>query len=618
MNEDISKNNNVEYYNSIGFRCGLEIHQRLATSEKLFCSCTAENLNESIEAIIERRQRAVAGEMGHVDRSTMFESKKQRSFFYNIFQKGSCLVDIDEEPPHKLNMQALQFALEISAAMHAEIPDEIQIMRKEVVDGSDPSAFQRTMLISYNGILKVSNLNIKIPSIFLEEESSGIAESNELKAIYNINRLGVPLIEIDTDSWISCPADAEIIAKQIGLLLRITTNVMRGIGSIRQDVNVSISGGTRVEIKGVQELDTMKELIENEVHRQQTLIAIKQKLLERQGHVSNPVDITHLFKDTQVKIIKNILDNGSVYGMKLEGFAGILGIEVMPDRRFGTEISDYVKSSGIKGIIHSDEDLQKYEFSQSELLSVKELLGIQSDDAFIIIAGSDAKRVESAIQIAKQRAEYALLGVPPETRAADPDSPTSRFMRFLPGGSRMYPETDAMPIETSEQEYKKMLENAVDVDSVKARLHAQIKNDQLADQMLLSQKFEMFNKLVANTHAEPILIATILLERMKELKREGIDADSISESTLIYIFNLYSNNKITKSAIVEILKHVPKNVDEVEKIINDNSLKRLSEEDLREIIEEFKDEKINVIRKKIMEKYRNNVDGSELNRIIGG
>ncbi len=235
------------FYRQLGFKCGLEIHQRLDTAEKLFCHCSPKLDDTEFLGTVERRQRAVAGELGRVDWATEFEGSKKRSFVYQVYRTSVCLVDVDEEPPHDLNDEALDIALRIVANLHAHVPDELEVMRKVVIDGSDPSAFQRTLLIGYDGYIEVNGKRISIPSIFLEEESSGIVSSDSEKVVYDVRRLGIPLVEIDTAPEISSPEEAKEVAKAIGLLLRLVGSVQRGIGTIRQDVNVSIAKGARVE-----------------------------------------------------------------------------------------------------------------------------------------------------------------------------------------------------------------------------------------------------------------------------------------------------------------------------------------------------------------------------------
>lgn len=220
-----------DYYKSIGFMCGLEIHQRLATKEKLFCACPAlVSEGHMPVASVVRYQRAVAGELGAVDATAKFEEMRNRSFKYNVFDDDTCLVELDEEPPHTINMEALGIALSVASALKMRVVDEIQPMRKGVIDGSDPSAFQRTAMVALNGSIELNGIKVSMPSMFLEEESCGIVKSNEESVVYGIDRLGIPLIEVDTDPYIPNPTVARDLALHIGTLMRLTGKVQRGIG----------------------------------------------------------------------------------------------------------------------------------------------------------------------------------------------------------------------------------------------------------------------------------------------------------------------------------------------------------------------------------------------------
>ncbi len=607
----------AEYYEKLGFKCGLEIHQRLATKEKLFCACTAMPMKEDKQvATIERRQRAVAGELGSVDISSRFEAERGRKFIYQAFKHSTCLVDIDEEPPHELNREALEISLLIAKALNAEVPDEIEPMRKGVVDGSDPSAFQRTMLIGYDGYIDADGTKIAIPSIFLEEESSGIVSSDSEKVVYDVSRLGIPLVEIDTAPTIKTPQEAKKVAMEIGLLLRLTFKVQRGIGSIRQDVNVSIREGNRVEIKGFQDLASMDKIIENEVERQLKLIEIAKELSSRKAKIHEYKDLTKTFEKTGAKIIRNSLkNNGVVYGFRLEGFKGLLGREVNLGRRLGTEISDYAKLAGVGGIIHSDENLASYGISEEEISNVNMELGLSTNDAFIIIA-AEKETCANAIRFAQQRAEQAIHGVPKETRAADSSTLTTKFLRPLPGGSRMYPETDAMPIAVSGELIAEAKKNAPNIDAMKKKLEQEIGNKQLAEQMLWSTKLQSYETIVKESKAKPSLVAAVLLEKMTELRRNGYDVESIDDSVLAYIMSLNAEGKITKVAIEELLKELPKSKNDVDLIIKSKNLSRISGKELKELVSKFggsKEERI----KKIMSEYRARVDGDELLSVLG-
>ncbi|MGC8675985.1 MAG: Glu-tRNA(Gln) amidotransferase subunit GatE [Candidatus Micrarchaeia archaeon] len=605
-----------KFYKDVGFMCGLEIHQRLATAEKLFCSCSASLSSDTAIAKVERRQRAVAGELGKIDMSTAFESSKNRKFVYNVFKKETCLVDIDEEPPHDLNRQALAIALEIAAAFNAKVPDELEVMRKVVVDGSDPSAFQRTVLIGYDGYVKVNNKKIRIPSIFLEEESSGIEYSDKEMVVYNVDRLGIPLVEIDTDPEIATPAEARETAKQIGLLLRLTGKVQRGIGTIRQDVNVSIKGGARTEIKGFQDLDSMPEVIDNEIERQLALISIRDMLSKRKPAVAEAHDLSDIFAGTSCELIKKSLDSaGMVLGMKLKGFEGALGKEVNKGRRLGSEISDYAKLAGVGGILHSDEDLAHYGISEEEISKMKKALDIAKGDAFIIVVGP--KDVcYTAMDYAKQRAMLAMREVPKETRAIDNKTLVTKFLRPLPGGSRMYPETDTRPIAISQSEYSRMLKSIKKPEAVQAELEKEIENKDLAYQMLWSPLLSTYNEILNKTGAPGYVVAPVLLEKYTELRRQGVEVDSIGIDALLAIFEEYKANAITKAAIEELLKQVPKSRKDVAEIIKSKNLQRITGRRLEELVAELGDKPKDAAVKEIMSKYRLVVDGTELNKIL--
>ncbi|MHB1830619.1 MAG: Glu-tRNA(Gln) amidotransferase subunit GatE [Candidatus Micrarchaeaceae archaeon] len=616
-----------EYYKKLGFKCGLEIHQRLATRQKLFCSCSAEITGDENIGQVSRRQRAVVGELGAMDRSTSFESSRKRKFIYNIFRNTSCLVDIDEEPPHKVNRDAIEIALRFASAFGSKVPDEIEPMRKEVVDGSDTSAFQRSMMVAYDGKIEANGRHIPITSVFLEEESSGIESNSNDSVVYNIDRQGIPLIEIDTDPSISTPQEAKEVALKIGMILRLTgrrdgkavaSEVQRGIGTIRQDVNVSIAGGTRVEVKGLQEIGSVDLLIENEVERQIRLIEIKKELVARQAKVDgSSVDLSKILGSVSGNIIGDTLSKGGVVlGSRLQGFAGILGMEISQDRRLGSEISDYAKMAGVKGIIHSDEDLSKYGIGDSEIRMIRSELVVNDLDSFILIA-ADKDACTMAMSFALDRARMALTEVPPETRAvSDSKKGTTRFMRPLPGGSRMYPETDSEPILISRQYYDGIQKQTVYMEDRLVAIRKEISNQQLAEQMAYSVRLPLYEYITSNVSGINIVVAATLLEKIKELERSGISVD-IDKDVMVHLFKAYAAGEITKAAIGEVMKNSPKSINDTDRIISEKSLARISGERLKELILKEKKASKGDLAKELMSKYRLNVDGDEFNVILG-
>jgi len=259
-------------YKKIGFKCGLEIHNRLNTKTKLFCGCRPSFSEDRPFTFVKRKMRAVAGELGQVDAAALYEYLKDRVFNYSCYKEETCLVDIDEEPPHAMSKEALEIVLQIAKLLKADVPDEVHIMRKIVVDGSNVASFQRTAIVGMNGMLETSQGNVGIANISLEEESAVTVGQKGSEISYRLDRLGIPLVEIGTAPDIKSPEHAKEVAEKIGMIVRSTGKSQRGIGVTREDLNVSISKGARVEIKGVQELDMIPALIENEVKRQQAMI----------------------------------------------------------------------------------------------------------------------------------------------------------------------------------------------------------------------------------------------------------------------------------------------------------------------------------------------------------
>ncbi len=607
-------------YKDIGFLCGLEIHQRLLTEHKLFCKCPAVINLSSPEVKITRRQRAVAGELGNIDMSASFEEKKSRDFVYAINGNNACLVDIDEEPPGEINRDALLTALSMADALSMKIPYEVQPMRKGVVDGSNPSAFQRTMVVGLDGSIKLHGRTLRIPSISLEEESAGIIKTEQGVAEYDCQRIGIPLIEIDTDQYIKDPEEAKEAALYIGKMMRITGRVQRGIGSIRQDVNVSISDGARVEIKGLQEVAYLDRYVENEVLRQIALTEIKKELKRRRAKVEKAKSLTMILKETKSRLISsNLQSGGAVYGFKLEGFGGLLGKEVNPDRRLGTEISDYAKMAGVKGLIHSDEKLSDYGITSAEEKAIREELGAKKNDAFIIITGEGAQ-VENAIFYTAGRAKGAIEGVPSETRGVhDTKLFTTKFLRPIPGGARMYPETDVLPVTIEKRVREEAHTISPDIERTLSEFKRELGSEELANQMLASYRLDLYKKLSSETKAEKKFIANILLQKFVELSRNGYKTDSIEEAELVKAFKEYASGKITKKGVEELIKGLAEG-GKTSEIIYKSHLKKKTMAEIKQIIEGIKRREPSIPKERIisrvMAEYGTVVDGEEVKDMV--
>jgi len=605
-------------------RCGIEIHQRLATKNKLFCDCSTQIVDEEPMGVIIRKQRAVAGELGEVDAAALHEYSVGRTYIYQVFPSTTCLVETDSEPPHPLNQDALDIAIEIALLLNAHVVDEVQVMRKTVIDGSNTGGFQRTAVVGLNGFIETSKGRIAIPTICLEEESSGIVGEERGKVTYRLDRLGIPLVEIATSSDIKSPEHAKETAEKLGMLLRVTGKVQRGIGTIRQDVNVSVEGGARVEIKGAQELGLIPKIVEKELKRQEALIKIKEELAKRfkksKPGKEKAVDITDVFSKTSSKLIARGIERGmEVFAIKLENFFGLLGTELYENRRFGTELSDYAKANAdIGGIIHSDEKLEKYGITSKEVEEIKKKLNAREKDAFVIVIDEE-DRASKALEAVYERALQAFEGAQKEVRKVLPDGGTS-YMRPLPGSSRLYPETDIPPVRITKERIEIIRKKLPETVEERKTSLLKLLNEELANKLLVSENLRFFEMVVDKTKVDPVLVATTLEETIVSLRRAGIPVENLSEEKLFGLFKEYKSGRFVKAAIPEILSFVAKNPSKrVDDAIREMKLEKISKTELEKIVkkavEENKGDK-KLAFNRIMSEYRLRVEAKDVMHIL--
>ncbi|MFP3949994.1 MAG: Glu-tRNA(Gln) amidotransferase subunit GatE [Candidatus Micrarchaeia archaeon] len=588
-------------------KCGIEIHQRLDTG-KLFCRCPSTLTEEEKPDLrIIRNLRASESEMGELDRAARLEQEKQLDFEYDVFRKNCCLVEIDEEPPLPMDQEALLVALGVAQQLQMRVADQVHVMRKIVVDGSNTSGFQRTALLATNGFIETSQGKVGIDTIAIEEESAGIIETKKdgMKH-YRLDRLGIPLIELATSPDIVSGEHCREVAEKIGMVLRATGKAARGLGTIRQDVNISIPGGARVEIKGVQDLRLIPKLIEIEINRQKTLLEI----LERLRNVppeENPriTDLSNIFSNTESSFInRGLLSGKRVLGFRLDSHKGVLGTELQPGKRYGTELADYAKTAGVKGIIHSDEDLSKYGISAQESRKVEEALGASGGDAFIIVLAEEGQARMALARVAERAAPREIPG---QTRRVNPDGTTS-YMRPLPGKARMYPETDIRPIELSEGLLEEARSQAGEGLEAKQKKLEGLLNPEMAKRMLKSRHTRTFEKLV-EMGVEPMLAATTLEDTLVSLRREGKEIRD-PDRVLPEVFRHYLEGKFVKAALPVILPEVSSGKSPAE-VIEEKNLHKITGEELKELVE-----KHNKNMGEIMKNYRLRVDAKEVKEVM--
>lgn len=610
-------------------KAGLEIHQQLdpgnqlgVTGRKLFCRCPCTLREDSPDVIVRRFLRPVASELGARDLTSETEAGKKRTFVYEAYSDSTCLVEIDEEPPKSIDPDALETALLISKSLNCAILPEVHTMRKAIIDGSCPSGFQRTALVARDGFVEVSGKRIGIESVCIEEDAGRIIASEDNSATFRLDRLGIPLVEITTAPDISSPKEAREVAGRIGLLLRMTGRVGRGLGTIRQDINVSADRGARVELKGVQSLGEIPIIVERELARQDALVRIGEKYGQAlskasEGKVPLPTaELTDCFSGTECKLLKG----KRVFGRSFPGIAGMLKEPLDEGRTFGKEVAEKVRVlTKAKGFIHTDEDISKYRISPEEISKARKALFAGENDLVFIVTGESSFDFEGPLNGIEERIFSAGKGVPGETRKANTDN-SSSFLRPISGSARFYPETDVSPVETAP-----LLGKLVRIEAPEERL-ASLKSlglsEKLAEGILVSEKYWFFQKAL-DAKIPATLSATLVEETIPYLERKSaFDISKLPEESVGLFLKRVGEGKILREAIPGALESLGRG----ESI--PDSQKSLDKEDVSEEIGSLVREKAEYIRKEglpramsglmgiAMEKFRGRVAGSELKSLI--
>ena len=605
--------------------CGIEIHQQLDT-KKLFCSCDS-HLCEDGQGAVYRRLRPTTSEMGEVDRAALAQFQRHMGYRYQCCEGTSCLVELDEEPPHDVNADAMQIALTFSEMLEANIIDEIHFMRKIVVDGSNTSGFQRTALIATDGKVKVGDRDISILSVCLEEDAARKVETKGDEILYRLDRLGIPLIEVATGPDMRTPEEVMEVAYRLGTLLRATRRVKRGIGTIRQDLNISIPGGARIELKGVGDLKMIPDYVRNEVNRQKMLIRVKTILNDR-GTIAvpfEPIDVTEVFKTCESKVIKGALDDkGKVIAVRLPGFAGVMNGD-NKTLRLGSEMAQRARTKGVKGIFHSDE-LPNYGIEQSYVDDLRSFLGMTGEnDAFVICAARE-KKATDALEAAVIRANEALEGVPEETRDPLPDG-TTKYSRPLPGAARMYPETDVPPTTITGERLQQVRDNMPEFpEQIEKRLVDQYGiNQQQARQIVRQSNDELFERIAKDRAMAPIA-ATMFLNAYSEMEHDGIDTHVFTDDAILGLFSMLKDGRFAKEALPSILREMATGTS-AEDAIKKLGVEAVDAGEAAAIIEKIVNERADFVREKgmgaigglmgpVMGALRGKIDGKQANQLL--
>ena len=449
-----------EIWEGLGFKCGLEVHQQLKTEKKLFCRCHAGRYHDFnvYDAEIVRHMRPTLSELGGYDGTALMEFKTRKKIVYRINNDSACTYEVDDTPPFMLNREALSHAMQIALLTKLKIVGELHITRKQYLDGSIPTGFQRTTILGIEGEFPISNKNIRVIQFSIEEDSCREVSDERHTRVYYADRLGMPLIETVTYPDMITPWEAEEAAQSIRFIARSSGKVRVGIGAAREDVNVSVTGGTRVEIKGVAHISWIPKLTHNEAFRQKSLLKIKEIVKQR---IKDPDkwDIHHVVLDASewkhVPCLKNAAEGGwKLIAVNLPQFGGILSYFNQPKRQFADEIADRLKVIAClekPNMLHSEQiDFTVEQHADAaepqavDWQKVKQLFKSADTDAQILFWAPD-EDIKTALETIAERCKMAFTGVPNETRKSLPNGITL-FERVLPGADRMYPDTDSAPI----------------------------------------------------------------------------------------------------------------------------------------------------------------------------
>jgi len=584
-------------YEALGFKCGLEVHQQLNTREKLFCRCPVGLYQkfDDFDAELIRHMRPTLSEMGTYDGTALMEFKTKKNITYRIKNRTTCTYEIDDTPPFPINREALEYAIGISLLLKQSIVGELHITRKQYLDGSIPTGFQRTAIVGIEGEIPLRHKTVRIIQLSVEEDSCREVSDIGHERTYTTDRLGIPLIETVTHPDMTTPEEAREAAHYIRFLNRSTGTVRTGIGAAREDVNVSVRGGSRVEIKGVSHIYWIPELTHNEAFRQKALLGIKKELLSR---IPNPTAWKPAFKtlnfdisDIEYPPIKSAMDRGwKLVAGNLPNFQGILSFFIQPGQTFADELIGRLKVIAClekPNMVHS-EDLKPV-FNEDMLEKRSRLLGSGPKDAQVVIWGPE-EDITTAIETIEERCRMAFAGVPNETRKALKNR-TTIFERVLPGADRMYPDTDSAPIPI-EDDY---------IETIRAGLPQalNVTLKQLEDwkippdtrpYILRNNLIPILGKLIKSLGLEPKFAATTFGHLLKHIQGQYEPATPFLYEQMIDIFQFIKDNGLEQEIIKKMLPVIYQNPQmDFNSVLNSIEFKRLSESQILQYIHELAD-----------------------------
>ncbi len=547
-------------YAAIGLRSGLEVHRQLLTPTKLFCRCPAGRYSSAYDAEVLRHMRPTLSEFGEYDGTALMEKKTKKNIHYRIHRNTVCTYEFDDTPPFAPSEEALDIATELALLLRLNMVDELHIARKQYLDGSIPAGFQRTTILGVDGWIPYQDRRIGIVQLGLEEDSCREVSDIGHDRVYLTDRLGTPLIEVVTAPDMRTPQEVADVGRIIRNLCRSTRKVRTGYGAARQDVNVSVEGGTRIEIKGVPQLGRIPRLVYNEARRQRSLLHIREQLKER-GITEDTLscrhdDVTRIVARTHYDPMRDAIANGQrVRCVVLAGFAGLLNEPTQEHTNFAKEFADRVRViaclTRLPNLVHSD--------TASESLYGKDwkrlfrVMRADHRDALVLVWGSEGDTVCACEEIAI-RAREATIGIPCDTRQALKDG-TNGFERVLPGAERMYPDTDLPPIELGETRITSIQSQLPEYVWDREKRYREIGlTEDIISEVLLSPYAAILDRATEEFRVPPLVAAVVLLQRFKHWRRSRLPLNAISNEDALSVFTAMADGRLPREGVAMVFR----------------------------------------------------------------
>jgi len=550
-------------------KSGLEIHHQILTSKKLFCRCPAGAYSQRHDAEVLRHMRPTLSELGEYDGTALMEFKTRKEIIYLLDRNSVCTYEMDDTPPFPINQEAVDIAIEISLLLNCKIVGEVHVARKQYLDGSIPAGFQRTAIIGVDGWIPYRDRRIQIIQLGLEEDACREVSDIGHTVTFRTDRLSMPLIEVVTGPDMRTPEEVAEVGRIIGDLLRSTGKVRRGLGSVRQDVNVSIAGGRRVEIKGVPRIPLFPALVRNEAFRQYNLLKIRdflhEKFAERSDFHGEIFDLSLAARRIRHRLIKKAMEKGAcLKGVALRGVNGLLTMTTQPGLTFSHELSERIRVIAcldqLPNLLHT-EDRSVAGLEPADLALMAKAMRLDPRDTGVLIWGPPAD-VQTAAQEIILRVEEAFDGVPHETRQARSEGCTD-FERILPGPDRMYPDTDSPPCPIDPARVERIREILPQPPWV---LQEQYESLGLAPdparRLITHPRRATFDRALAATDASPRLAAWAFLELSRHLQRRGIRMEAVGEEQWIAVLRLAADHRLFRESLPLVLAYLADNPEE--------------------------------------------------------